>query len=112
MTDHSCQWISPLISSRPAHHTLEPGSGCSPGTQSHVQAHLPFLHSSELFSGEVTYFKPPLTKLQYQPQDSITLFLAQHLLILYVLFCQHMTALKALRYLVFLYALGSLKGVT
>lgn len=41
MTDHSCQWISPLISSRPAHHTLEPGSGCSPGTQSHVQAHLP-----------------------------------------------------------------------
>lgn len=72
----------------------------------------PFLHSSELFSGEVTYFKPPLTKLQYQPQDSITLFLAQHLLILYVLFCQHMIALKALRDLVFLYALDSLKGVT
>lgn len=49
----------------------------------------PFLHSSELFSGEVTYFKPPLTKLQYQPQDSITLFLAQHLLILCVILPTH-----------------------
>lgn len=71
-----------------------------PSTSSHTL--MPFLHSSELLSGELAYFKPLLTKLQCQPQDSITLFLAQHLLILYVLLCQHMTALKVLKYLVVL----------
>lgn len=44
------------------------GSGCSPGTQSHVQAHLPFtlmpfLHNSELFSGDLAYFKLPAHKV-------------------------------------------------
>lgn len=66
-THHSCQWILTLISSRPAHHTLVPGSACSPGTQSHVQhifSHAdPFLHSSELFSGDLAYFKPPAHKV-------------------------------------------------
>lgn len=112
MTHNGCHWILIFINWKPTHYILMAGNGCSQGTWSQVYTHLYIHYCPACTALSCTLEICPisnlqLTKLQCHPQDPITLFLVQHLSILWVLFCRYMTALRALRYLAFFQAFDS-----